>query len=447
MSSPRALIVPRRPEQSDGAEVEQRWGAMVALIFFGGFLGWAALAPMDQGAYAPAKVVVAGRHQTVQHREGGVVAALFVKDGQQVAKDQVLIQLNGGEVEAQQRSLAMAVIGLKAQRARLLAEQLGGSIQWPAEFAALTGVDKAEAERAMRVQTGQFEARAATLSTQGGVFGQRKAQLEEEILGIQRQIASLDEQTRLIGEELAGIRLLYERGFAPITQVRALERQQAQLQGQRAAAAAQIASSRERIGETRLQNVEVDKAQQESIAKEIRDVEFQLNELTPKLQAAEEQLGRIQIRAPATGTVVGLTVHTVGGVIAPGQKILDVVPYRAPLVLEAMVSPNDADDLKVGQTSEVRFTGVQERGLPRLSGTITGISADSFTDETTRASYFTAEVTVPLSEVEKIRAQRPGFELKPGMPAQILAPLRKRTALQYLFEPLTDALWKSFREH
>lgn len=435
-------------EVKDDPEPELRFGMGVVVVFFVGFLGWAAIAPMDQAAYAPGKVTIAGHRQTVQHREGGVVSAITVKEGQLIQKDQVLIQLAGADVEAQTRSLSSAVIGLKAQRARLMAEQLGGAIIWPAEFSTLTGPDQAEVQRAIKVQMGQYRARGATLSAQGGVYGQRAASLNEEIKGYERQIVSTDQQVNLINEEIVGMKTLNERGFAPMTQVRALERQLAQLQAQRAQLVATIASSKEKIGETRLENVQTNKSQQEDTAKQVRDVDFQLNDALPKLQAAQDQLARTQIRAPATGTVVGLTVFTVGGVISPGQKILDVVPAKSPLVLEATVSPNDADDLHVGQVTQVKFTGMHERNLPKLTGKLTRISADSFTDEKTGNAYFTAEITVPLEEIETIRRERgKDFDLKPGMPAQILVPLKKRTALQYLFEPLTDAMWKSFREH
>jgi HlyD family secretion protein len=435
-------------EVKDDPQPELRFGLAVAAVFFVGLLGWAALAPMDQAAYAQGKVTVAGHRQTVQHREGGVIKAILVKEGQQVQKDQVLIQLAGEDVEAQERSLAATVIGLKAQRARLVAEQLGVPIAWPAEFASMSGPDQEEVQRAERVQIAQFNAHHSTLSAQGGVYGQRTAQLTEEIKGYEQQIASTDQQMKLIGDEIAGMKTLYERGYAPITKVRELERALAQLQSQRAGLVASIASSRERIGETRLENVTNDKTTQEDIAKQIRDVDFQLNDAMPKWQAAQDQLARTQIRAPATGAVVGLTVFTVGGVVQPGQKILDVVPAKAPLVLEANVSPNDADDLHVGQVTQVKFTGMHERSLPRLTGKLTRISADSFQDEKTGQSYFTAEVTVPVEQVDAIRASRgKDFDLKPGMPAQVLVPLKKRTALQYLFEPLSDAMWKAGREH
>ena len=431
-------------ESADDPQPELRFGMIVAGVFFVGFLGWAALAPMDQAAYATGKVSVAGHRQTVQHREGGVVSAMFVKEGQQVQKDQVLIQLAGGDIEAQAHSLAATVIGLKAQRARLVAEQLGAPIQWPAEFQALTGSDLEEAQRAMKIQTGQFQARASTHVAQGGVYGQRTAQYSEEIKGYERQVTSTDTEIRLINEEIVGMKTLNERGFAPITQVRALERQMAQLQSQRAALVAQIASSREQIGETRLENVQSTSTNQQDVAKEIRDVDFQLNDASPKLQAAQDELARTQIRSPATGTVVGLTVFTVGGVIAPGQKILDVVPAKAPLVLEAQVSPNDADDLHVGRVPVVRVTGMHERGLPRLTGKLT---------KHLRRQLQRREVRPGLLHRRGHGAGHRGrgaaqdrgkeFSLKPGMPVQILVPLKKRTALQYLFEPLTEARWKS----
>jgi HlyD family secretion protein len=443
-----AVRTPGAPDTHDDPRPDLKFGIVVAAVFFVGFLGWAAIAPMDQAAYAQGKVSVAGHRQTVQHKEGGVVTAIYVKEGQVVQKDQVLIQLAGADAQAQERALSSAVIGLKAQRARLIAEQVGGPIDWPAEFALATGPDLAEVQRAEKVQLAQHNAHSSTQSAQGGVYGQRTAQLNEEIKGYEKQIVSTDTQIKLIGDEIDGMRKLNERGFAPITQVRALERNLAQLQAQRAALVAQIASSKEKIGETRLENVTSTKTTQEDIAKQIRDVDFQLNDSMPKLQAAQDQLARTQIRAPASGTVVGLTVFTVGGVIAPGQKVLDVVPARAPMVLEANVSPNDADDLHVGQKTQIKFTGMHERSLPRLSGTLTRISADSFTDDKSGQSYFTAEVTVPLSEIDAIRQERGAdFDLKPGMPAQILVPLKKRTALQYLFEPLTDAMWKAGREH
>lgn len=176
-------------------------------------------------------------------------------------------------------------------------------------------------------------------------------------------------------------------------------------------------------------------------------MEFQLNDAQPKLRAAQDALARVQVRAPSSGVVVGLSVFTVGGVVGPGQKLMDIVPQNVGLVIEARVNPSDADDIKVGQDVEVKFPSLHDRSLPVLKGTLTKLSADSFADEKSGARYFTAEATVPGATLERLKLAENGqFQLKPGLPAQVLIPLRKRTALQYLTQPLTEAIWRSFRE-
>jgi HlyD family secretion protein len=184
----------------------------------------------------------------------------------------------------------------------------------------------------------------------------------------------------------------------------------------------------------------------ERVATELREVEASLNDVMPKLQAARDQLARTEIRSPASGTVVGLTVFTPGGVIEPGQKLMDIVPERAPLTIEAKLSVADGDDVHPGREALVNFDALHERTLPALKGKVTRVSADAFTDEKTGASYYTAEINVPLSELKKIEAVRGTDALRAGLPVSVQIPLRKRTALQYAFEPLTASLRKSFRE-
>lgn len=427
---------------------EIRIGLIIAAIFFVGFLGWAAIARMDAAAFAEGQLVVSGQRQSVQHRDGGVVGAIYVREGQRVTKGQVLLDLAAAEVLGQERALMSQVLGLQAQRARLRAEQLGlPSIPTPPEFAALTGADRTEAESALQIQRVQFNARSSMLSAQRGVLRQRSAQSAEQGQGMQRQMTASTQQEKLIDDELEGLRALEAKGFVTKTRIRALERAKAELGGQRGQYAAGVAQSREAMGESRLQILETEKAQKERIASELRDAEFALADLLPKLGAAKDQLARTKIRAPATGTVVGLSIFTVGGVVAPGQKLMDIVPDRAALKVEARVSPGDADDVRVGQAAELKFVGLHERDLPNLAGEVTRLSADSFTDEKTGISYFTAEVTVPADQLELIQKSRGAdFKLRAGMPVQVLIPLRKRTALQYALEPLTGSLWRSFRE-
>jgi HlyD family secretion protein len=425
-----------------------RTGLIIAMLFFVGLLGWAALARLDAAAVAPGRLVVSGQRQTVQHRDGGVVAEIDVREGAKVREGQVLIRLAGAEVRATERAFAGQTITLLAQRARLLAEGAGrATIVPPPEFAELTGADRLDATRALQVQQGQLRTRAAVLAAQRGVIGQRTSQASSQGRGYSKQVVAVDEQLRLINEELDALRGVAEKGFVSKTRVRALERAKAELEGQRGQFSATVAQTGGQQGETRLQILEAQNTYYERIATELRDVENALSEARPKWAAARDQLARIDIRAPATGTIVGLTVFTRGGVIAPGQKLMDIVPDRAPLTVEAKLSPADADDVRIGQRAFVRFATLHERSLPALNGVVSRVSADSLTDERTGESFYTAGVSVPLSELAKIDQLRGANTLRAGIPVSIEIPLRKRTALAYAFEPLTSAMRRSFNEH
>ncbi|MGZ3272337.1 MAG: HlyD family type I secretion periplasmic adaptor subunit [Caulobacteraceae bacterium] len=435
-------------EADDDGRGEIKAGWIIAAAFFVLFLGWAAFARLDQAAYAQGEVTVEGHRQSVQHKEGGIISALNVKEGQVVQAGQVLISMAGTDAQAQEASLAAQVYGLKAEQARLRAEQFGAAkITWPAEFATLKDDDLVAAQNAEKVQQTQFETRAAALVSQKRVLAQKAAELKEQIGGYQRQIEATEESNRLIGEELTGVKELAAQGFASQNRVRALQRNQAELGGQRGQYVFGVAQARQQVGETQLQALQLDRQHADDVATRLRDVEFQLNDAEPKLRAAQDALARVQVRAPASGQVVGLSVFTPGGVIGPGQKLMDIVPTNAGMVIEARVNPQDADDTHVGQEVEVKFPSLHDRSLPVLKGTLTKLSADSFADEKTGQRYFTAEATVPGATLERLKMAENGqFKLKPGLPAQLLIPLRKRTALEYLTQPLTEAIWRSFRE-
>ena len=432
----------------DDPSPEIRLGMMIAFLFFVGLLGWAAYAPMDAAAHAEGRISVSGQRQSVQHREGGMVGALLIREGQKVKKNEVLLQLAAPETVAQERALTSQYIGLLAQRARLKAEQFGqNKIDAPAEFSSLAVGYQDEARNALQLETAQLRTRAALLVAQRGAIGQRGAQLDREADGHRSQAAAALEQRRLIEEELRGLRDVAEKGYVSRNRIRALERARAELAGQQGSFQAVIARSREARGEAVLRGVELDRARQESIASELREVDLALRDLYPRLSAARDQLSRTAIRAPEAGRIVGLSIFTVGGVVAPGQKLMDIVPDRAELVVEARLSPQDIDDVFVGKEARVRLPGLHERSLPTLNGRVIRLSADSLVDERTGGTYFAAEIEIPqeqLSAVREIRGEK--FVLQPGMPAEVLIPLRKRTALQYAFEPLFSGLWGSFRE-
>ncbi len=420
-------------------------GGVIIALFFGLFLGWAAFARLDAGAYAQGQIAVSGNRQAVQHREGGMVSGLHVAEGDTVQRGQILLTLASGELRATERGVAGQVFALLAQRARLTAERDGlRGIPAPPEFVDLAPEDAALAGESLRIQQRQFGARRTGRATETGVLSQRVAQLNEQIQGYEDQITANLEQRRLIQEELAGMRSLAEQGYAPLTRVRALERTAAQLDGELGSLRAQIARSREAVGETRLQMGGVSSKMNEDVAEQLRQIDVQLNELRPRLTELRSQIARSEVRAPATGQIVGLTIFTQGGVVQPGQTLMEVVPRDASQVIVARISPNDVDNLRVGQMTEVRFPGLRERAPPKIHGRVTRISADSFTTEETGASYFRAEIVVPAREMTRLG--RSASSLRPGAPAEIIVLLRKRTALSYLLEPLTNNLWRSGSE-
>ena len=280
------------------------------------------------------------------------------------------------------------------------------------------------------------------------MLSQRIGQIAEQATGLRRQLEANGEQRRLIGEELDGMRKLAAQGYAPVNKVRALERNEAALGGEDGSYRAQVARSGEAIGETRMQLLSLDRQMMEEVTGQLRDVQVRLDELQPRLSAIRDPLARSVVRAPEGGKVVGLSVFTIGGLAAPGATLMEIVPQDRVLVIQAKVSPEDADDLVAGQETQIRFTSLHERDLPILKGVLTELSADSFVDEKSGQRYFRAEVSVPPAELERIRKVRgPRSGLQAGLPVEVLVPLRRRSALDYLLEPLLQTFWRSGREH
>ena len=443
-----ALVLPAQEDVDSGNPTNEiRLGVIIAVAFFVVFLGWAALVPLDAGVHAQGSIAVAGNRQSVQHRDGGVVTALHVREGQHVKAGDVLIELSAPELRASERALTSDYLTLLAQRARLLAESNGRhDFAVPAEFASLPAEDRDMAQQALALQRSEMRARAGSDSAQRSVLGQRAGQLVQQQGGYVKQREALKRQQELIQQELDGLMSVAAKGYASMNRVRQLQRAQADLQGQEAAMAAEYARAGEGIGETRMQSLTVGRTRLESIQNDLKETQAKLSETLPKLVATREQLERSQVRSPATGQVVGLTVFTIGGVVQAGQTLMDVVPDGRELVIKAMVNPGDADDVFVGQPVQVRFVSVHDRSLPLFEGKVKTMSADSFSDEKSGRSYFRAEIVVPESEFARVRKVLGNGELRPGLPVETVMTVRKRTALQYLLEPLTGALWRSGHE-
>jgi HlyD family secretion protein len=424
-----------------------RFGATVAILFFVVLLGWAALTPLDAAVRAPGVISVLGNRQAVQHPTGGVVTALHVREGQEVHQGDVLIELSAPETVAAERSLTSDYFMLLAQRARLLAEQAGkSSFAVPVEFASVAPQDRVLAESALRMQQGEMQARAGSLSAQQSVLAQRAAQLREQQTGYVQQRKTIVEQRQILNDELAGLKEIAAKGFASMTRVRALEQAEADLRGQEAGMTAEMARAGQGIGETRMQSLSLSRQTQQQIAADLGETEAKLSEVLPKLVAAREQLERAKIRAPASGHVVGLSVFTVGGVVAPGQTLMDVVPDDKTLVIQVQVSPADADDVYAGQEAQLRFESVRDRSLPLIEGRVRTISADRFTDEKTGRAYFRAEIEVKPEEFQMVQETLGRGRLRPGLPVEAMLSVRKRSALQYILDPLTGSFHQALHE-
>ena len=438
--------------QAELAEIEDprrdvRAGAIIVFLFFVLLLGWAAFAPLDAGVHAEGTVAVSGNRQSVQHREGGVVTAIHVREGERVKAGQLLVEMAAPDLRAAERALTSDYLNMLAQRARLSAERAGqASFAAPAEFATLGPADRELAEQALQLQRSQLAAKRGAIGAEQAVLGQRSRQLGEQRYGYSEQQSSLRQQQKILVDEIQGMKELEAKGFAATNRIRALERALEELRGREAAMAAEVARAGEGMGETRMQGLTISRTNLAEVAGELRDTQAKLSEVLPKLISAREQLQRSMVRAPASGQVVGLSVFTVGGVVAPGQTLMDVVPENKMLVVQTNVDPRGADDVYPGQVAQIRFSSVEDRTLPLLTGEVRTISADSFTDEKSGRTFFRAEVVVSPEQLERVRGVLGNGTLRPGLPVEVVLAVRKRTALQYLLEPLYGQFWRSLRE-
>lgn len=416
-------------------------GAVVMLLFFGGLGTWAALAPLTGAVVAEGEVKVEANRQAVQHLDGGIVRQILVKDGQEVAKGQVLIRLDDTAAKANVDVLTGQFDALKVLEARLIAERDGRDrISFNDDIAARQYEPQVTA--LMTGQINLFEARRRAFEGQRLLQEQKIGQLKEQIAGYQAQVNSQQRQMALIGEEAKGTRELWQKGWAPKTKVLALDRTTASLEGQRGELVANISRSNQQIAEAELQILQLSKDRMSEVSEQLRDAQSKLMDIEPRLRAARDTLERAELKAPRAGYAVGLTAFTVGGVIAKGDHVLDIVPIGSPLVVTGHIKPEEIEGLRPGLRAEVHLTAYKQRVMPLLHGTVTRVSADRLTDQRSGNGYYEVEVEPDLQEL----AEAHGVKLQPGMPAEIMVPTRARTALDYLLAPLTSGFDRAMRE-
>ncbi|ESQ76130.1 HlyD family type I secretion periplasmic adaptor subunit [Asticcacaulis sp. AC402] len=431
---------------SDDPSRDIRFGMAVVFIFFVVLMGWATFARVDAAVYATGQIAVVGNLQEVAHKEGGIIAALHVKEGEMVRKGQELITMSGDETEANANALMGQYIDLKTREARLLAEQgQRAGFSEPVEFADLPEAFRPLINDTMDIQRKTMASNRTFLASQMSVLQQRVKQSEQQIVGNQEQMTANQTRQALTKEELTGVEDLNARGYAPTTRVRALQESVAGMEGEYGALRAQVAGAQAQIGETQMQAVGIRKQYIDNVMTDLNDTQGRLKTMEPQLVAARAAYDRLHVRATASGKVMGLSVSTVGGVIQPGQKLLDIVPEATPLVIKAMVPARNGNDIHPGQIAQVRFISLHEHSAPILEGKVLDVSGDAFTDKESGNTFYTARVQISPETLATL--SRMGTEqLKPGLPVEVVVPMRERTVLQYILEPLNQSLWKTFRE-
>lgn len=416
------------------------WGGGVIVLFLAFLTIWGFTAPVSGAAVAEGSLQVKGQRQSVQHPYGGVIEKLNVTDGQEVTKGDLLVQLTDHEPRARLDVLRAERITLLAQEARLIAER---DHQTEPDFKKRLAVfsEHANAAQAIASERAVLGARQRQFDTQKNMLESKISQLSEQTSGLQAQVDGLKRQSELLEEEAQGARQLLASGFTPKTRVLALDRTAAQLDGERGSKQAEAASLQQAIGEAKLGLAKLERERVTEITNDLRQVSSSLAENGPKLEAATDVLNRTAITAPSSGTVVGLSVFTEGGVIQPGAKLMDVVPQDDPLIVDARLQLTDIGDVRRAQPADVRLTSVPRNERPQIRGEIMTVSADKLTDDKTGKGYYAVRVKLNDDDVKASKVA-----LQPGMPTEIIVTTRPRTLVGYLIGPLTDEISGAFRE-
>lgn len=416
-------------------------GLALVIVMAVGVGGWAGTAKLSGALIAPGSIVVDSNVKKVQHPTGGIVGELLVRDGDRVKLGDILVRLDDTVTRANLAIVTKGLNSLAARKARLESERDGlENVVFPADLLARAG--DPDVAHVLNSERKLFELRRSARVGQKAQLSERVAQLNEEIRGIKAQRESKVKQIGIIKQELAGVTELWKRNLVQFSKLTELQREEARLEGEIAQLVAQGAQVGGKVAETQLQIIQIDHDLSSEVAKETREIDGKIGEFVERKVTAEDQLKRVDIRAPQDGTVFQSAVHTVGGVIAAGDTVMQIVPAADNLAVEAKVNPQDIDQLKVGQSALLRLSAFNQRTTPEVDGVVTRISADTTTDPRTAQSYYTIRISLPVKELARVG----NIKVIPGMPVEAFVQTGERTMLAYLAKPLTDQLMRTFRE-
>jgi len=417
-----------------------RYG-LAAIAAFVVLIGaWGATAPLSGAIVANGSLQVEGRRQKVQHPYGGVVQSIEVREGKIVNRGDVLLTLSDTEPRAKYNIIQHNRLSLLAERSRLIAERDGHQ---QADFGAVTAGAPAETDALQLIdnQRALMEARRKQFAANIDSVGSQVAQTAEQARGFEAEIGGLERQAALADTEAASGRKLMDTGAISRTRLLALEGRLNDVQAGLAAKRSDLAGAKARIGEAQLRITQLEREQMAEVTTRLQEVDARLAELQPNLDNAKDVLQRTEVRAPVTGTVVGLSVFTVGGVVQAGASLMEIVPQDDPLFVDAKLKLSDISDIRKGQIADIRLTGVPRNLRPKIAGTVNTVSADSLTDQPTGQGYYAIQVELHRDDVKNAR-----LPLQAGMPVQIIVETKSRTLVDYLTSPLFDEISSAFRE-
>lgn len=417
-------------------------GLFVVFGILGGLFVWSMIAPLESAVSAPASLSLKGERKKVQHLEGGLVSGIYVSEGEVVKQGQLLLKLDPLRASANFSRFRYQLDQVLARKARLLAELAQDeSIHFSGEFLDRISKDKS-ARKIWESEDTHFHARKASFTGQLSILKQRIEQLKKQIAGLKIRRGSRLGQLEIFRSELVGLRDLFQKGYYPKTKILAMERSVVQLEGFVGSDDAEIARAESAMGETKRQIINVQDMRNEELASELKATESELADLEERLVVASDIVGRLKISAPRSGVVQSLKVHTLGGIVSPGETLMEIAPQNEELVVEAQIATVDIDNIQIGQEAEVRLTGLNLMSLPAVYGRVVATSGDAITEQGALASYYLARIEISDEEKEKLGEVR----LTAGMPADVLIKTGERTALEYLLKPAVNAFSKSLNE-
>ena len=415
---------------------------IVGFVTFG-IGGWAATSELTGAVIGQGVLVVDSSVKKVQHPTGGVVGELRVREGDKVLAGDILLRLDETQTLANATIVSKSFDELVARQARLEAERDNADqITFPKLLLERTRDPASEAARAIAAERSLFDLRRQARGGQKAQLRERSAQLQEEIKGYLGQAEAKQREVDFIHKELEGVRTLFEKRLVPMNRLTALERDTARLEGERSQLSGMTAQAKGKIAEIELQIIQIDQDLRTEVGKDLIETRSKISELAERKTAAVDQLYRIDIRAPQSGRVHQLTVHTVGGVISPGEQIMLIVPDADALAVEVKIAPRDIDQVYVGQAASMRFAAFDQKTTPEIEGEVSLVSADLMQDQRTGTSYYTARVLLRPEELARLG----NAKLLPGMPVDVFIKTPGRTALSYLIKPLRDQAERAFKE-